>query len=59
MLKHFFTNQDLEGGDIFAYYHPQDLSYLKEVYEAIMAEQVRALSIMILIHYYSLVILNY
>ncbi len=32
--------QDLEGGDIFAYYHPQDLPYLKQVYEAIMAEQV-------------------
>jgi hypothetical protein len=30
----------LEGGDIFAYYHPQDLPYLKQVYEAIMAEQV-------------------
>jgi hypothetical protein len=30
----------LEGGDIFGYYHPQDLPYLKEVYEAIMAEQV-------------------
>ncbi len=30
----------MEGSDVFQYYHPQDLPYLKEVYEAVMTEQV-------------------
>ena len=32
--------QDLEGSDIFSYYHPHDLPYLKQVYEAVVSEQV-------------------
>ncbi len=34
-----YLPQDMEGSDIFAYYHPQDLPYLKEVYESIMTDQ--------------------
>ncbi len=39
-MKSVCPLQDMEGSNIFDYYHPQDLPYLKEVYEAVMTEQV-------------------
>ena len=35
-----YLPQDMERSDVFSYYHPQDLPYLKQVYETIMLEQV-------------------
>lgn len=34
-----YLPQEMEGSDIFSFYHPGDLPYLKEVYENLMADQ--------------------
>ena len=34
-----YLPQDMERSDVFSYYHPQDLRYLKQVYDTIMLEQ--------------------
>ena len=34
-----YLPQDIENSDIFSYYHPQDLDYLKEVYNTIVLQQ--------------------
>ena len=34
-----YLPQDMENSDIFNFYHPGDLVYLKEAYENIMADQ--------------------
>ena len=34
-----YLPQDIEGADIFNFYHPADLVFIKEAYENIMADQ--------------------
>ena len=34
-----YLPQEMEGSDIFNFYHPGDLIYLKEAYENIVADQ--------------------
>lgn len=36
-----YLPQDLENTDVFSHYHPDDLQYLKGVYENILVKQVR------------------
>lgn len=36
-----YLPQDMEGSDIFSYYHPEDLPYLKQAYDTVMLEQGR------------------
>ena len=38
-----YLPQDMERSDVFSYYHPEDLPYLKQVYQSIMLEQVTML----------------
>ena len=36
-----YLPQDIENSDIFSYYHPKDIPYLKEVYNTVVRQQGR------------------